>query len=177
MRYIEIDTESLSIELFSNFKRHQIVTKCWRKINEKWYIKEIAFTDDWTKEKYDELIVYLKNTVITGGLVLGAFLNKDLKGFVSIEPTLFGKNKEYLDLSNIHVSEDMRGKGIGKELFQHAKSWAKEHGAQKLYISAHSSVESQAFYRAMGCVEAEEYNKEHVEKEPCDCQLECRLSE
>ena len=26
--------------------------------------------------------------------------------------------------------------------------------------------------RAMGCVEAQEYNKEHVEKEPYDCQLE-----
>lgn len=35
-----------------------------------------------------------------------------------------------------------------------------------------SFVESQAFYKAMGCREAEEYNKEHVEIEPCDCQLE-----
>jgi predicted N-acetyltransferase YhbS len=37
-----------------------------------------------------------------------------LKGFSSVEPDLFGKNKEYLDLSSMHVSEDMRGKGIGK---------------------------------------------------------------
>lgn len=32
-----------------------------------------------------------------------------------------------------------------------------------------------AFYRAMGCVEAEVYNRQHVEKEPYDCQLECKL--
>ena len=69
----------------------------------------------------------------------------------------------------------MRGKGIGKELFVRAKAWAKEQGAKKLYISAHSAVESQAFYRAMGCVEAKEYNPEHVAKEPCDCQLECEV--
>ena len=56
-----------------------------------------------------------------------------------------------------------------------AKEWAKKKGAGKLYISAHSSVESQAFYRAMGCMEAEVYNSKHVEEEPCDCQLECRL--
>ena len=62
--------------------------------------------------------------------------------------------------------------GIGKQLFQMASTWAREKGAKKLYISAHSSIESQAFYKAMGCVEALEYNKEHVEKEPCDCQLE-----
>lgn len=175
MKYIKIEDECLSMKLFANFKRHQTVTKCWRKIDGKWCIKEIAFIDDWTEEEYAELISCLKNTVVTGGMVLGAFWNKDLKGFVSIEPNLFGKNKEYLDLSNIHVSEDMRGKGIGKELFQQAKRWAKEHGARKLYISAHSAVESQAFYRAMGCVEAEEYNQEHVKKEPCDCQLECRV--
>ena len=51
-----------------------------------------------------------------------------------------------------------------------------ENGAGKLYISAHSAVESQAFYKSMGCVEAGEYNPEHVEKEPYDCQLECRLT-
>ena len=50
--------------------------------------------------------------------------------------------------------------------------WAKAKGAKKLYISAHSSVESQAFYKAIGCREAEEYSQPHVEKEPCDCQLE-----
>lgn len=55
------------------------------------------------------------------------------------------------------------------------KIWAQEHGAKKLYISAHSAVESQAFYETVGCVEAEECNQGHVEKEPYDCQLECIL--
>ena len=59
----------------------------------------------------------------------------------------------------------------GSELEKRAEEGEKK--AKKLYISAHSAVESQAFYKAMGCVEAEEYNAEHVEKEPYDCQLEC----
>jgi len=80
-----------------------------------------------------------------------------------------------MDLSSIHVSQDMRGQGIGRELFSVAKRFARERKAKKLYISAHSAVESQAFYRAMGCREAEEYNLKHVEKEPYDCQLECDL--
>lgn len=59
--------------------------------------------------------------------------------------------------------------------FLAAKEWGKAQGAKKLYISAHSAVESQAFYKAMGCVEAQVYNQMHVEQEPCDCQLECVL--
>lgn len=55
------------------------------------------------------------------------------------------------------------------------KGFAREKNAKKLYISAHSAVESPAFYKAMGCVEAKEYNAEHVEKEPYDCQLECDM--
>jgi N-acetylglutamate synthase-like GNAT family acetyltransferase len=107
--------------------------------------------------------------------VYAAFDGGRLKGFASVEPALFGRGQKYLDLSCIHVSEDMRGKGIGKVLFCAAKAWAKEHGARKLYISAHSAVETQAFYKAMGCVEAEVYHQEHVEREPYDCQLECVL--
>lgn len=79
---------------------------------------------------------------------------------------------QYLELSGIHVSADHRGNGIGRKLMDCAKTWAKAQGAEKLYISAHSSVESQAFYKAMGCTEAEEYSRVHAEKEPCDCQLE-----
>ena len=107
-----------------------------------------------------------------GGVVFGAFLEGQLKGFASVETEKKKKNQEYMDLSSIHVSEDMRGHGIGKQLFQLAAAWAKSNGGEKLYISAHSAVESQAFYHAMGCVEAVEYKKEHVEQEPYDRQLE-----
>ena len=103
------------------------------------------------------------------------FYNGSLKGFVSVEADIFGGKQRYMDLSSIHISEDMRGNGMGTALFNEAKAWAKKKGAEKLHISSHSAVESQAFYKKMGCVEAEVYNKEHVEKEPYDCQLECKL--
>lgn len=175
IQYRECRSEELSRELFSDFQRRQNVTKCWRKIDGEWLIKDISFADDWTEQDYSALIACLNNTILTDGVVFGAFLDGRLKGFASVESTRFGTDRQYMDLSSIHVSQDMRGKGIGKELFCRAKEYAKKHEAQKLYISAHSSVESQAFYRALGCVEADEYNADHVEREPFDCQLECRL--
>ena len=69
----------------------------------------------------------------------------------------------------------MRGQGVGRTLFAAAKDWAAKQGARKLYISAHSAVETQRFYRAMGCTEAAVYCPEHVAAEPFDCQLECPL--
>lgn len=174
-QYRILTSEEINTKLFGGFIRRQVVTKCYRKMNGKWVIKDDPFIDDWSEEDYKVLISCLKNTVKTGGFVYGAFYKGILKGFVSVESDIFDKEQGYMDLSCIHVSEDMRGKGIGKALFLDAKEWAKEKGAKKLYISAHSAVESQAFYKKMGCVEAEVYNKEHVEKEPFDCQLECKL--
>lgn len=174
--YRELSEEEIERGLFSHFIRHQVVENCWRRVDGQWCIQKVPFVDDWGEAEYKFLVKCLKNTVATGGVVYGVFVEGWLKGFASVETGLFGEKKEYLDLSSIHVSEDMRGQGIGKALFGKVKEWAAAHGAAKLYISAHSAVESQAFYRAMGCVEAQEYNKEHVEKEPYDCQLECALT-
>lgn len=173
--YKVLTVNDITLSMFASFDRTQNVTKCWRKINGEWVIKDAPFIDDWSEDDYREGVQYLKDLVNSGGYVVGAFYDEHLKGFASIEPTLFGSHAQYMVLSNIHVSQDMRGQGIGKGLFSSAKKWAKDRHAEKLYISAHSAVESQAFYRAMGCVEAAEYNKKLAEKEPCDCQLECVL--
>lgn len=175
IQYRELSEKEIDRDLFRPFIRHQEVTKCWRKVEGEWVIRDDPFVDDWSDEDYRTLVSCLRNTAATGGLVYAAFCGGALKGFVSVEPGLFGARQDYMDLSSIHISEDMRGQGIGRQLFLAAREWAGKKGAGKLYISAHSAVESQAFYKAMGCVEAQEIRRDHVEKEPFDCQLECRL--
>lgn len=175
IEYREITFEELNMDLFRDFIRRQVVTKVWRKEQGKWVIKDEPFIDDWSPEEYAFGISCIQNTVKTGGLFWGAFSNGRLKGFVSVESEIFGGEHRYMDLTSIHVSADMRGIGIGRQLFYKAKKWAKSKGANKLYISSHSAVESQAFYKSMGCAEAQQYNKKHMEKEPFDVQLECVL--
>lgn len=175
VQYRTLHPNELCRDLFRGFIRRQVVTKCWRREKGEWVIRDDPFIDDWSEADYQTLISCLKNTLATGGAVYGAFVDGTLKGFASVEPDFLGSGGQYLDLSSIHVSEDARGAGIGKVLFLMAKGWAREKGAKKLYISAHSAVESQAFYKNMGCVEALEYDRRHVDLEPFDCQLECVL--
>ena len=173
--YRTLSENEICRELFHGFIRHQVVTKCWRREKGEWGIREDPFIDDWTEADYQTLVSCLKNTAAAGGVVYGAFVAGALKGFASVEPGAMGRGGQYLDLSSIHVSEDARGTGIGRALFLMAKEWARARGAKKLYISAHSAVETQAFYRSMGCVEALEYDRRHVDREPFDCQMECVL--
>lgn len=175
VEYQNLREEDIREELFDGFIRHQVVTKCWRRENGEWVIKNAPFVDDWSETDYQTLIAHLKGVLSSGGFVYAAFCRGTLKGFVSVDPEWMWDGQEYLDLTNLHVSEDMRRRGIGKTLFLAAAEWARAKGAKKLYISAHSAVESQAFYRAMGCVEAKTYCRKHVEEEPYDCQMEALL--
>jgi ribosomal protein S18 acetylase RimI-like enzyme len=175
IKYLVLKSDQISQELFRYFDRYQNVKRCWRKENGCWVLKEISFEENWNTEKINDLVNCLKHTATTGGAIFGAFKDGILVGFSSLENEPFGKKQEYLQLSNIHVSYKHRGCGIGKELFRISADRARESGAKKLYISAHSSEETQAFYKSMNCIEALEYNQSLTDAEPYDCQLEYRL--
>lgn len=175
IRYRALEEREVDRQLFASFIRRQQVTLCWRKRGDRWDIQEDPFLDDWTEEDYQQLVIQLRRTIAAGGLCLGAFEEGVLKGFASVEAGLFGEKGNYLDLSNLHVSQDRRGRGIGTALFLAAGEWARRQGADRLYLSAHSAVETQRFYRKLGCVEAEYRHREHIAREPMDCQLEYRL--
>lgn len=164
--------EQITLPLFEHFDRCQYVTHCRRKINGRWMDVENPFVEQWNREDYLRLCDDLRRTIRKGGVVYGLFSQTHLKGFASVESAFFGSRCQYLELSSLHVSAECRGQGMGRLLMDACKQWAREKGAEMLYISAHSSVESQAFYAALGCREAREYSPPHVEKEPFDCQLE-----
>ena len=171
-----LTADEIRAGLFAEFRRRQVVNDCWRRAEDgSWTIRPDPFTDDWSAEDYAYLVTCLRHTVASGGVVFGAVVGGKLKGFASVEADRFGSEGQYMDLTSLHVSEELRRSGIGKRLFLLAAGQARERGAGKLYISAHSAAETQAFYRSLGCVDAEEYKKEHVEAEPYDCQLEYRV--
>ncbi len=172
----EIEEGEISIPLFACFRRRQVVTKCWRRDGDAWVIRDDPFIDDWSGEDLEALVRCLRHTARAGGLVYGALDPCGaLKGLCSVEAEPVGSRGQYLDLSCLHVSQELRGQGIGRRLFLYAADWARAKGAEKLYISSHSAAETQAFYRGLGCVDAEEIQRAHVEREPFDCQLEYRL--
>jgi GNAT superfamily N-acetyltransferase len=175
--YRPIELTDINGELFRRFSRRQVVNDCRRWVDGKWVVRKDPFIDDWTKEDYEWIIDKMHRIIDEGGFLYGAFEGEYLKGFVSVLSEPLGSRRQYLDLFFLFVSEEQRGKGVGKRLFAQARKWAREKGAESLYISAHSAIESQTFYRAMGCVDAEEISQPHVLHEPLDCQMECRVDD
>lgn len=173
--YSKLTMDNFNENSLYGFIRHQEVKECWRKENGEWILLPIAFTEEWDsnalREKAAEIISFIGGK----GFAYGAFSEDRLVGFLTVSSSLFGSQKQYAELVLFQVSEPFRAHGIGRRLFELACEEARSIGAQKLYISAHSSKESQAAYRRLGCVEAEEINRDIAENEPFDVQMEYKL--
>jgi len=68
MEYRKLTADEIKIDLFKGLIRHQKVTKCWRKVEGEWVIKDIEFIDDWTEEEYSLLVGYLRTPYKLEGL-------------------------------------------------------------------------------------------------------------
>lgn len=180
MSHTAIEFERLTKQNFHDnsldtFVRHQEVTECWRNVDGEWKLLPIAFTEEWDLEKCRSIAQDISDNLDDSIIGYGAFADGAVVGYITIGTCFFGSRNQYVQLVEFEVSEDYRGRKIGKKLFELACDAARAQKAEKLYISAHSSKESQAAYRALGCVHAQEINAKLVEEEPCDVQMEYRL--
>ncbi len=165
----------ISPERFRGFDRTQIVRRCWRKERGEWRLKDIAFEEHWGAADFAKLAEELRRIAREGGAVYAALDASRMTGFAAVRGRRFGSQSQYVQLAELYVSAESRGQGLGRALFARACEAARALGARKLYISAHSSEETQAFYHRMGCVEAREYEPTLTALEPCDCQMEREL--
>lgn len=172
MKYKRLNTENFSMTSLDNFQRYQEVFCCWRNIDGEYLLKPVHYIEDWNLAEKRKLAQKILNGIINGSIAYAAIINDEIVGFAFLERELFGSENQYVDLAEFYVSKPQRRMGIGKKLFDMVCDGAKELGAKKIYISAHSAKESIAAYKSYGCVLAEEINIDLAEREPCDLQME-----
>ena len=174
-QYKRLDNHNFTGHSLDDFVRRQTVTECWRKIDNDWKLVPNVYEENWSQaqcRKMAEEVIHYINLDQTG---FGAFDGERIIGFATVSHRIFGVTARYVQLVCLQISEDYRRQGIGRRLFSLACEEARQLGADKLYISTHSSKESQTAYRALGCSFAEEINEELAAAEPFDVQMEYRL--
>jgi ribosomal protein S18 acetylase RimI-like enzyme len=96
-------------------------------------------------------------------------------GVVVLDSRFIGKGKEQLQLTFLHISNQYRDRGFGKQLFLLAASEARRRGANSLYISATPSEHTINFYLRLGCKVVAEPDPALFALEPEDIHLEYDL--
>ena len=166
-----LSEKNFCIKSLDLYNRKQDVNMVYRRTNGEFTLVECKYTEDWDLNKKrsvakkiisDEYITYL------------ALENDKVVGFIGLLRQL---NGPYMILDMMQVSSEYRGQGIGRRLFEAGKDEARKNGAEALYISACSSEETIAFYRAMGSDLASDPIKEIAEEEPFDLQMICPVKD
>jgi GNAT superfamily N-acetyltransferase len=110
-----------------------------------------------------------------GAWFQGAFNGERLVGIAVLERYFFGADERTLQLSFLHVSAEVRGTGVGTELFERARAEAKQRGAKRMYVSATPSENTVRFYLARGCKVLAEPDARLFALEPEDIHMDCAL--
>ena len=173
--YVPLTADNFSPRSLEKFIRRQHVKECWRRADGELVLRPVEYIEDWDLDQRREIAAQVLEAVRRGGAAFGALCRGEVVGFAALAGEWLGSRGQYADLTLFYVSEPFRGKGSGGVLFRMACAAARERGAERLYISAHSAREVMAAYWALGCVEAEEIDPHHAQAEPCDIQLEFRL--
>ena len=154
----------------------QRVTHCWRKVDGGYKLVPVRYTEEWKLSERRVKARSVISAVKRGAAAFAAIAENAVVGFALVSNDLFGSEAQFAELVEFYVSEPFRRRGIGRRLFEFACRQAKEFGAKKLYVSAHSAKESAAAYQKYGFVFTQEPDAGHIDKEPCDLQLEYDLS-
>ena len=155
------------IESLDLYNRKQDVNKVYRRIDGDFSLVECKYTEDWDLNKKRSVAKQISSD---DHITYIALENDKVVGFIGLLKQL---NGPYMILDMMQVSSECRGQGIGRRLFEAGKDEARKNGAEALYISACSSKETIAFYRAMGSNLASDPIKEIAEEEPFDLQMIC----
>jgi len=169
---IELLSETnFCIESLDLYNRKQDVNMVYRRIGGDFTLVECKYTEDWDLNKKRSVAKQISRDDYITYIALD---NDKVVGFISLLKQL---NGPYMILDMMQVSSECRGQGIGRRLFQAGKDEARKNGAEALYISACSSKETIAFYRAMGSDLTSDPIKEIAEKEPFDLQMICPVKD
>ena len=152
-----------------SYERKQEVKRVYRREGSEYTLVDMPYTEDWSLDKKRQIAEDIKSDEYISYI---ASDDGQVIGFIGLIKRL---NNEYMILDLMHVSQMYRGKGIGRKLFSIAKQEAKKAGAKALYISACSSEETIAFYKAMGAELTDDPIKEIADEEPYDLQMICNV--
>lgn len=92
-------------------------------------------------------IEFCQGHLLAGGKMIGAFAGEKLAGIGILTPEVRPKMAH---LAYLHVSRAYRRKGIATYLVQEMIAYARQHGADRIYVSATPSGSAVGFYTSQG---------------------------
>ena len=167
MQIERVSEKNFDEHSLDSYVRRQDVKRVYRRKGDEYVLVDMPYVEDWSLGEKRQVAM----EIISAEYISYMAVDEDtVVGFIGLKKRLY---QDFMILELMHVSAPWRGMGIGRALFHLGKEEAKKAGAKALYISACSSEETIAFYRAMGAKLTNVPIQELVDAEPYDLQMTC----
>jgi len=155
--------EDLHVHMMDAFDRHQEIARVMRKNGRMKKLRKprVENMSGGEKEGFIKHLfipnAYIRQFYPDYPMVFAAFRGGQVVGFakwrwIRDQKLKRGKAKDFAILDLLFVSQECRRMGLGRQLFDLCAQAAKAEGARVMYISTNPAVETQAFYKSLGCV-------------------------
>lgn len=107
---------------------------------------------------FDEVEKNVQEVTLTGGHVaFVAITDKKVVGWIHAFKAIFLESKPFIEIGGLVVDENLRGKGIGKQLVERVKQWCLEKNISCLRVRSQvKRKEAHQFYMGAGFAEIKE---------------------
>ena len=167
MQIERVSEKNFDEHSLDSYVRRQDVKRVYRRKGDEYVLVDMPYVEDWSLGEKRQVAM----EIISAEYISYMAVDEDtVVGFIGLKKRLY---QDFMILELMHVSAPWRGMGIGRALFHLGKEEAKKAGAKALYISACSSEETIAFYRAMGAKLTNVPIQELADAEPYDLQMTC----
>ncbi|MDR2686236.1 MAG: GNAT family N-acetyltransferase [Oscillospiraceae bacterium] len=154
--------EDLHVHMMDGFDRYQEITRIMRKNGRVKKLRKPR-VEDWNggdnKAFVSNFIYHVYFRQYFGGepKAFAAFRGDQVVGFahwrsIKDQKLKRGKETDFAVLDRLFISRECRRMGLGSQLFTLCAEAARAEGSHILYINTNPAVETQAFYKSLGCV-------------------------
>lgn len=161
------------VELVWTIDRREVIERVYHHENGALVLRdEHVEVSGWPPGSITTMTPLLYECFDRGGSFFAAFDGEQLAGLAVLDTTPLGPDHDLLQLEMLHVGHGYRAAGLGSELFNQARTAAREMGARGLYISAAPSENTVHFYQHHGAILTTP-DPVLFAREPGDIHLEC----
>lgn len=193
--------EEIPDDWLDSFERYQESVQWYHYEGDQLVLGEEWFVDDWDLEERREKTVFIRQSLAEGAVLIAAFQTMEVSSEAKEENTKISQEQAeahsaadssqsetlagftlllppvrdgYAELSKLHVARSMRHKGLGRALFLEAKKAAAAMNAQWLFMATNPALETQQFYRAVGCEDGRDLLSWYTLEYETDLVLKCK---
>lgn len=114
VQIVTLNNGNFNKNSLDDFILNQNVTKCWRKVNDRYILADVRYIEDWNLTQRREMAQKVLSAIHGGDIALAAVLDNTVIGFAIVKKNFFGSERQYVDLAEFYVTLPFRRYGIGK---------------------------------------------------------------